>query len=204
MTNEELALTIQNDGPELIEELWLQVERFIKSQAKNFYYSHQLRCDQMCVDAEDLYQIGYFALLNATEKFRDDAGSSFINYLAYHLKAQFCSVCKMNYTGWQNNKIRQAGELDDVLANTISVDSDMAEEVTRKVYLEQAKADVAEAVEALTDSQKETITLIYFDGLTYQACADKLGLSKGSISRSAQRAFVHLRKSLSAYEKEVA
>ena len=81
MNNEELANNIQNGNKELIIDLWEQVEKFIR-----------LKADERAAAinnkdiADDLYQSGYFALLNAVKSFDDSRGMNFLSYLKYHLK----------------------------------------------------------------------------------------------------------------------
>lgn len=205
MTNEELVKEIKA-GRATIEDLWNQTEAFIKIQAQKFYYSWQLRCDQLCVDTDDLFQVSYFALLEAVEKYDSNADMSFINYLAtYQLRQQFYTTCKMRYKGWQNNTIYKAEPMTEALANTLHDSTDFAEKCINKIYQEQASISVKQAVNALTPNQKEIIQLIYFSGLTYQASAATLGVSKGAISASLRRSFAHLRKTLAQYqEQEVA
>ena len=67
MTNEELVSKIQAGERELITELWLQIERFVKQQAYKFasYERWSSVCASAGITDEDLYVAGYFALENA-------------------------------------------------------------------------------------------------------------------------------------------
>lgn len=197
MTNEELALSIKDGQQELIEELWSQTERFVRQQAYRFMSAWSLRCTQMCVDEEDLYQVGYFALLDSIDAFKNEY--KFMTYFGYHLKRQFYKLTKMNYTGWQNNTVYRPAELDE---NRIS-DTDDIEAAIERVYVEQVRVDIDKALECTTEHQRDAITFIYFYGLTREACAKALGLTKGGVNRLCGRAFAQLRPALSNYREVV-
>lgn len=204
MTNEELVSKIQNEGLNLYEQLWSQTEDFANAQARKFYFSYELRCKQMCVEIEDLYQIGYLALLKAVKTFKNEAGRCFIGWFAYYLSSDYRKAIKIDNKNWQNNLINQAKEISDDIERTLTDERDLLEELIDKVYLEKISSDVNKALMCLTPSQRDTIVNIYFIGLTYQACAEKQGVTKGAVARSAQRAFAHLREDLEAYRLEAA
>ena len=65
MTNEELALKIQNGERDLIPPLWEQVERFIYLKSENWYWQHEETCIRCGVALDDLKQVSYFAFLDA-------------------------------------------------------------------------------------------------------------------------------------------
>ena len=54
MTNEELALKIQNGERNLIPTLWEQVERFIYLKSENWYWQHEETCIRCGVALDDL------------------------------------------------------------------------------------------------------------------------------------------------------
>lgn len=91
MNNEELANNIQNGNKELIIVLWEQVERFIRLKADERATAINNRDI-----ADDLYQSGYFALLNAVKSFDDSRGMNFLSYLKYHLKTEFDECLEKN------------------------------------------------------------------------------------------------------------
>ena len=66
MTNEELAVRIKQGERDKLEELWNQVERFIWKMANRRAYSLEGRNG---VTAEDLYQAGYLAMVDAVGRF---------------------------------------------------------------------------------------------------------------------------------------
>lgn len=89
MTNEELAARIQQGETELLSELWSQTGKIVRWKA-------QRRAQALNgfggVDAEDLYQCGYFALLNAVEDFDPACGHTFLTHLDRPLRTAFAAA----------------------------------------------------------------------------------------------------------------
>jgi RNA polymerase sigma factor (sigma-70 family) len=106
ITNEELVRQIQS-SPDLqgqyINQLWEQCEKFIKMQADKRIKSVS---GLTLADVEDLYQVGYFALLEAIRSYTEiDGGRSFIGWLDYSLRTQFAEVL-----GYRTQKQKMAIE----------------------------------------------------------------------------------------------
>ena len=90
MTNEELVIEIKSGRNDLIPLLWEQCEKFIKMQANKRIKSVS---GPTLADVEDLYQVGYFALLEAIQTYKEvDGGKSFIGWLDYSLLNHFSDV----------------------------------------------------------------------------------------------------------------
>ena len=91
MTNEELAVMIQNGHTELYTDLWEQVYRLVCRKAER--YSHLLQENGWRTDPEDftadLIQSGYFALIDAVKYFDSKKGIKFNTYLGNTLKKAF-------------------------------------------------------------------------------------------------------------------
>ena len=68
MTNEELAVMIQNGRTEAILPLWEQVERFVAKQANKWEQAWTTRR----VEFEDLYQSGFIAMMKAAQTYDPD------------------------------------------------------------------------------------------------------------------------------------
>lgn len=82
---------------------------------------------------------------------------------------------------------------DDGAVEIPDVDVDVAEAAFRQVDGEQVRS----ALRILPDSQRSVIELSYFDGLTHQEIADKLGEPIGTIHTRARLALQKLREELS-------
>ena len=83
MTNEEMAVCIQNGDESKIPELWEQVRGLYMKKAFTYYGSHRELCARCGVELEDIQQQSFFAFLRSVEEFQPDSGllfNSFINY----------------------------------------------------------------------------------------------------------------------------
>lgn len=85
MTNEELVAKLQKEyDPELMSQLWRQVEMFVKKIARRYFPALQCPADQ-----EDLLQEGFVSLYKAVERYDTNRNKSFISFCAYFLHSAF-------------------------------------------------------------------------------------------------------------------
>lgn len=89
MSNEEAARRIQGGEQSAIPLLWEGVKKFIRLWAYKYYVQHESLCKRAGVEKEDLYQCGYFAMLNAVRAYDATTGYRFITYMAYYLQNEF-------------------------------------------------------------------------------------------------------------------
>lgn len=75
-SNEELVALIQDGEADRIEQLWIQVEAFIKQQANRW---------TVYVEFEDLCQQAYFILLESAKSYNSQSGAKFITWLGNRL-----------------------------------------------------------------------------------------------------------------------
>ena len=158
MTNEELAVKIQQGETELIGVLWDQVHKFVRMMAKR----RALLLEDTVVDADDLYQNGYFALLYAVKSFDPASGFSFITYLTRPLRSSFSEAA-----GCRTERQRKAKTWTH-----ISLDAAVQEEgtplyafvpdpVAENAFLEIERKElcraVSQALEGLTDAQRDAL-----------------------------------------------
>ena len=93
LSNEDLAIRIQAGENDLISQLWDQVYRFIRQQARiHMRITNNAYGGAVGYEEDDLVQQSYFALLRAVKYYKADAGASFITILAYTLKRAFSNV----------------------------------------------------------------------------------------------------------------
>ena len=174
MTNEELVSKIQAGERELITELWLQIERFVKQQAYKFasYERWSSVCASAGITDEDLYVAGYFALENAIEKYDADKEASFLTYFGnFYLKRAF-----YDELGWSNRGgkysikpelLSQAKSIDEQVyegkdgsALTLEdlLEDESAQEafadVEDALYSQQLHADLEEALASLRPRER--------------------------------------------------
>lgn len=180
MSNEELALKIQNGDNSVIPQLWEQVERFIYKLALKWAGAYN-RPD---ITVEDLYQSGYFALLDAVQRFEYGRGD-FLTVLSFSLKTAFSDALK-----WRSNRPPQdasfycvslnapiQGVEDATLEDNIPDDHDVFEDVEERLYQEYVSKTCHKAVDSLSNRQKEFIELHFFNNMTQKDIAAQQGIS---------------------------
>jgi len=186
MSNEELVIKIKAGENELIPALWEQIEKFIRLMANKFYTVHINRCISVGVELNDLYQLGYFAMLNAIKAYDDSAEYQFTTYLSKHLKNIFFKAAEMRSTGWQNKPDSVSLDaaiyeddngagvslLDSIPDPTAEADLDNIIETDYKTRLHD---DLIAAMSDLPDEQRRLIDCLYFRNLSYKEAGRVIG-----------------------------
>lgn len=90
MTNEQLALNVQNGNRAALSQLWEAVRPLLFSLAWKFYTRQgKERCSSHGVALEDLQQEAFFALCDAVQAYRPEKGYQFTTYLHYATENRF-------------------------------------------------------------------------------------------------------------------
>lgn len=223
MTNEELIQKIKEGQTELMHELWSQVEAFVNSQAYKFITFRQKdNCAATGVEQEDLYCIGYFALEPAIKAFDSEKGYAFLTYFSKYLMAEFYKEIKVFKTGgkWYNRQdtLARAESLDKEIfeskdGTSITLDDILPDENTEaefesvidESYNKQLRADLEEAISSLRPRDAQIIRDYYFNTLSVEAQAQKLGISQTRINDLRKQALQKLRnhKALTSYREQI-
>lgn len=189
MTNEELVKRIREGEINLLADLWMQVRRFIAKRAYIFclHYNGTSKVDQ-----EDLIQSGYFALLEAIEKYDPEAGSSFIHYLNYFLRNQFRIEAGIKTS--RRDALLKALSLDETIkggdnedltfADTIKSDATEAElnDVIERLKNKQILKSVMECMQRLNPTYRDVLIQIYLKRRKSSQIAKDYGLSRRQIT----------------------
>ena len=109
MTNEELAVLIQNGERDRLLELWGQVERFAYSRAIRW---ERALGDRAGVTVEDLIQSAFLALLDALERWEPERGVTFLTYFGICLKGAFSVACGVRTPKMGKDPLHSAVSLD--------------------------------------------------------------------------------------------
>lgn len=169
MTNEELAVRIQNGEAELIPTLWSQVERFIRDRA----WRKAKGLDGFGgVEVEDLYQSGFFALLDAVKAFEPQTGYTFITYLVRPLKTAFAEVAGYHTKTQKNDPIQNSLNLDAPIyddGDDTTMGDVLPDPSATKAYEyieeDQLRAAMSRVVNDLPAAQRNAIIARHYFGL---------------------------------------
>lgn len=198
MSNEELALCIQQGERDKLGELWTQVEKFVSMRAGKM----ARHLDGFGgVTEDDLYQAGFLALVAAVETF-DPGQAGFLTWLGYHLKTAFAQAA--GYRSVKRDALDFSADLDAplpevdnlTLADTIEAPeaAQSFEEVERRVWLEDLRRILSSALEALPPRQREALKAHYYLGRTLQEISAEQGISAERVRQNEKKAFRTLRR----------
>lgn len=206
MTNEELAIKIQQGHEELYPALWENVVDFVKYKAFRRYAAAVDETGNV-VEVDDLVQNGYFAMIRAVRLFKPESGN-YITVLVYCLKTAFNEALgRMN-----KDPLRRAISLDAPLnedpdSNTLlDIQADTENEyqfddVEEKVWCEELRNALEKAASELPPRQREIIFRRYALNKTLKEIGDFAGLSKEYIRQTERGAFKAMRKKQYGLEK---
>lgn len=208
MTNEELAIKIKAGDDALLPQLWEQCEGFIRKEACRWARAFEDRPD---IDADDLTQSGYFALLNAVQRF-EPARGGFISVLAMTLKTAFADACGMRTQQQRQDPLTKSplrldspipGDDDDItFGDTIPDPNNCYEDVEEKLYQEYVSKTCHKAVDSLSNRQKEFIELHFFNNMTQKDIAAQQGISFQRVRQIIVNGLHHIRNSAFSPELE--
>lgn len=223
MTNEELAIKIKEGHTELITELWLQIEGFVKKEASKMVRLRWAdRCNAVGITFDDLYVAGYFALEPAISAFDPEKGFMFLTYFNKHLKNAFYKELGVTNRAGQwctsthdaleraeslnapiGNSDSEASELEDLIPDEKS--EQPFDDVESQDYNNNLRADLEEAITSLRPRDAQIIRDYYFNTLTLGALAQKLDLSLTSVNTLRTQALRALRKhkALKSYREQI-
>ena len=200
MTNEELVALIQAGERDKLPELWEQVERFVALQANRLL--HALGPDRAAlagVEFGDLYNSGYFALVDAAERYDPEAGTKFITFFAMRLKSYFSDTTGFRLARQRKDPLNSSKSLD---ARLKEGDEDSGafgdfipdpkaaqalQDVEDGIQRDYTRQAVRQALEQLPTEERLAIKAYYYEGQTVKASGG---------ARILERAEMHLRRLL--------
>ncbi|MDR0863267.1 MAG: sigma-70 family RNA polymerase sigma factor [Oscillospiraceae bacterium] len=196
MTNEELAVKIQQGDEGLLPELWMQCEQYIKWKARHYirkYDGELLGCD-----FEDLVQSGYFAMLNAIKSFAPEMGFKFTTHLKFPLKTSFAEVlgirtAKRDWLDYATSLDMPIGEdgdatLYDFVSANMSGADNIEEQIVSSVYTSQLHGVLEKCLAYLPDVQQNILRQRYYYECSLEQIAKSKELSRERIRQIESQA----------------
>lgn len=198
MTNEELAVMIQNGRTEAILPLWEQVERFVAKQANKWEQAWEARR----IEFEDLYQSGFIAMMKAARTYDPDKDVKFLTWMDYYIKTAFSYVAGCRTPAQNKDHLNEykslweplGGGTDDLTIGDMLPDPvDYIGEADRRIYLEQLHAELERALSTLPEDKSKVLRLRFYDGLTLKDTAKVCGITAEAARQREGRALKELR-----------
>lgn len=171
MSNEELAVLIQDGDNARILELWQQCNAFIWKQARREIYRLEGRRG---VDVNDLAQSGFLAMLDAAKSFDANAGFAFMTWLGFKIKTAFQEAAGCRTKRQMMEPIDSAVSLEtpltdeengDVLGDVIpDPAAELAfDEIAENDRLRRLHDALEDALSTLTPEQADALRMKYFE-----------------------------------------
>ena len=187
MSNEELVLMIQRneDKARHLGELYEQNKGVIAIIAKR--YSEY-------AEIEDLMQESFFGLSEAAARWNPEAGTKFISYASYWIRAAIISYLRKREPAALSLSAQIGGENDDItLEDVIKSDADAIGDTLEAMNTEQLASVLWPIVEELESLQAAVIKERFLNGHTYKECGAAFGIPVGRVHRKEEKALQNLR-----------
>lgn len=202
MTNEEIVERIKAGETELIEQLWGQVERFVRYRANIVAERIESAKGSAICDFDDLLQSGFFALLKAVDYWKPDSGNSFITHFANCLKTEM-AVASFHRTAKQmsdptvfaRSLDAPISDDDETTLGEITADSrDPIKDLENEMYNEAARQAIGSLLGLLTENEREVIERHFFAGERYTEIAKDMKITKQRVNQLKDAAFRKIRR----------
>ena len=201
MDNEKLADFIHQGGnDELIPVLWEKVRKLVYMRSEKFYKLNKDLCDRRGVDIWDIKQESYTAYLYALKSFDISQGYKFTTYLERPLKNAIGDLLGRSKRE-VNEPLNSYKSLDKSVTLPDGKETELFELVPDKSSLDFVERmetlseyeTIHEIVDSLPEPCKSVVNKHYFQGVTFTAIADEMGVSKERIRQIHLRALKILR-----------
>lgn len=209
MTNEELALQIQNGETSLYATLWDQVRLLVARKVNSFALHFPDVCTRCGVTTEDLMQVGFLALVDAVQAYDPEKKYKLTSYLRFPLKKQIQAAL--------SGGRRRGIHVQDPLSACASLDAPIAdsdgdtfdllevvpdpngqceqEQIEDMVFISQLHCALEREIDAnCTQIQGNTLRNHYFGRQTLSRIAANLECSTEYVRHIERQAIERLRK----------
>lgn len=199
MTNEEMAMLIQQGHKEYCSELWERVQKLISMLIGKKSKNRVLPND---IDSEDLHQCGFFAMLAAVKAYNPDKGYKFNTYLEYHVKNAISETINHGKRVGQNTPTIKEYSYNTTIAGNDREETEhielMQDENSLYEYepleISDLQSHVWQAVAELPDRQQEVIRRYFLQGTSLTDIAKEKALSVENIRARKNQGLQMLRR----------
>lgn len=190
MTNEELAIEIQNGKTEYLPVLWERVEKFVRLKVAERLRILQNACntEELNIEFDELYDSGYFAVVNAVKYFKPETGYTFLTFLTYPLKNAFNEIVGRSKIK-RCDPLRTAISLETpvgedenlTLGETLADDTDIAEDIINSINTKDLHKALDIALAKLSPLEEKAIRLEYYSGLDVKQSSEVMKISPAEV-----------------------
>lgn len=190
MTNEELAIEIQQGHTEYISELWDQTEKLFVSHCNSWWAKRGERFSDCGLTPDDLKQECYFILIDAVAAFDSSTGFKFTTYTRFPMQNRFNAL--LGYRYGHRNLLNHCISLDTPVTEDEDYslldaipDSDSErpyEQIDHADYIARLHKDLEAAMDRkLSEQQKSILLDWYYFRSSFEDIMEKHGISAGRV-----------------------
>lgn len=198
MSNEELVSKIQQGDTGAIGALWDNVCLLVRKMAVRF---HRATDGRGGLEVEDLEQVGFLAMVNATETYNPEKEAKFSTWLCIYLRKYFQEASGRLYQT-TNGRLMPRDALDtSVSLNLVLGDDEDTElmEITEDptasldsvddlIWHEQLRKAVSDVMRELPEDQTAVMRCRFWENLTQEEAGRQLGYDAGAVRRAEDKA----------------
>jgi RNA polymerase sigma factor, sigma-70 family len=203
MTNEEMAVKIQNGQRELMAELWEQNKGVFNIKAFSLYNAYRDRCVSSGVELADVLQLCYFALCDAVAAYQAEGEYKLLSYLKFPLLKHFKVLLGISTS--KREPLNQSVSLNEVMGgddeNNEHIDmlvdpasSDPFDQTEADIFNVELHDTLEKSISKLPVTRAAAVRGRYLEGKTQGQIAAELGISRQRIHTFEREALRKLRK----------
>jgi len=202
MTNEELAILIQQGNNDLMGELWEQNTGIFHLKAYGLYTRYAERCKMAGVELDDIIQCCYFALCDAVVAFKADGEYKLMSYIKYPLLNHLRAVLGIRTS--KRDPLDQCSSLNETLADEgdaerldLLVDPQSAEPFNAVIdddFQLELRNALEKSISKLPANRADVIRRRYFEEKTHGEIASEMKVSSTRIQQLEREALKRLKR----------
>lgn len=196
MTNEELAIKIQQGDTHCVSLLWDQTEKLFVMFCNKWWTVRGERFAECGIMLDDLKQECYFILIDAVAAYNSAKRYKFTTFIHYHMQNRFNALL-----GYCKNRRREPLNGSDSLDTPIPGTDDLQlsdlipdpvsekpfEQVDQADYVAKLHSDLEAAMQRkLSEQQKNVICDYYYSGLSFAEIGERQGVSADRVKTILQ------------------
>lgn len=205
ISNEQLALRIQQGETALYNDLWEQTKKLLLLKTNSFYKANEELLTRHGLTLDDLQQTAFLALVFAVKSFNPEKGYKLTSYFNFALKIEFRAALdggtrkskKTNPLDICDSLDRPASEEDgDAAIGDFIHDTAASEEllnVEEDIYNRQAARVLWDGVNRLPNNNGEIIIDRFMHGLTLKQIGEKHNITNERVRNIEGKALRQLR-----------
>lgn len=205
MTNEEMALAIQQGDKSLIGPLWEQLHGLIEVQVRQYFSLKKGLCVAAGLTEDDLTQTGFFAMLDAVRAYNPARGYKLTAFMHYPMQRRFNALLWKGTTGARRDPLNGCNSLDEPLggedtdctrASTLSDEKAQQafEDGIESEWRRQLRAAEEEMIgKRLSEREAVVVRGTFFDGLTLEPIANRFGVTYAWVRQLREKGLRKLR-----------